>query len=69
MIKKTTVLNERRIVRMREDPHFGISQDKPADQIILKIAFERSTERFFRQASPCFARNVIHLEPPFHFLF
>ncbi len=35
MIKKTTILDEGRIVGVSEDPNFGIAEDKPADQIVL----------------------------------
>ena len=55
-------------MRVREDPDFRIGQDKPADQIILEITFKRATERFLRQAPPCFTRNLIPIELPLHVL-
>ena len=35
VIKKTTVLDEGRIMRARENPDFCIGQDKSADEIVL----------------------------------
>ena len=69
MIKETAILDERRIVRVSEDPDFGVGQDKPADQIVLQITFERATERFFGQTSPRFARDLVLIESLLHFLF
>ena len=48
VIKKTAVLNERGIVRMRKDADLRVGQHKAAHQIVLQITFDRAPERFFR---------------------
>ena len=69
MIKKTAVLHERRIVRMGEDADLAVGQHKPAHQIVLQITLDSEPERFFGQAAPRFAREIIVVEASRHFLF
>src|SRR5437867_4775593 len=63
MVKKTTVLDERWIMRMRKETDLRVGQDKPAYQIILQITLDRSSKRFLRQTAPRFAGNIINIKP------
>src|SRR5947208_6992328 len=63
MIKKTTVLDERRIMRMRKEPDLRVGHGKPAHQIILQITLDRKSEGFFRQTAPRFPGNIIDIKP------
>src|SRR3982750_4562958 len=62
VVKKAAVLQQRRIVRMSEDPDFGIGKDKSADQIILQIPLDGRPERLFGQASPGLLRYSVCLK-------
>src|SRR5207342_2865382 len=63
VIEKTTILEQRRIMRMGEHPDLSVGQDQTTHEIILEITFDRAAERLLREASPCFPGNVILLEP------
>src|SRR3954447_5904101 len=49
-------------MRMSEDTDFTIGKHQPAEQIIVKVAFNRPTERFFYQAAPRFLAALMAVE-------
>src|SRR5215472_11913989 len=53
---------------MSEDSDLRIRQNQPANQVVLQITLERSTERFFGEVSPRFLRNLI-IELFLHLIF
>ena len=69
VVKKTAVLHQRGIVRMRENADLGVRQDKATDEIVLQIALDGATERFLRQATPRFPRSIVISEALFEFFF
>ena len=68
MIKKTAVLQERRIIRLRQHANLGIREDETAHQIVLQITFNRVPERFLDQTAPRFPGDFIN-KPARHFFF
>ena len=62
MVKETTVLQQRLIVRMSEDADLRVREDQAAHQIVLQIAFDRAPKRLFRQTAPGFAPRVVRVE-------
>ena len=56
-------------MRMGEDADLRIGQDKPAQQIVLQVTFDRRADRFFRQTSPGFAIGVVVIESSPEILF
>ena len=55
VIKETPILQQRRIVRMREDADLGVGENETTDQIVLQITFDRATQRLLRETAPGFA--------------
>src|SRR6266550_6971947 len=67
MVKETPVLQERTIVRMREDADLRICKHEAAHQIVSQITLDYIPERFLYQSAPGFAGNFVNLETARHF--
>src|SRR6266550_4052254 len=68
MIKKTAVLEQRRVVRVGENPDLGIGQYQPTNQIILQITLDGPAKWFLGQTAPGFLRNIVAIESATKFL-
>ena len=54
---------------MSKKTDLGVGQDKPAYQVILQITLDCEAKRFFCQALPGFARDIVDVEPAFELFF
>ena len=69
MVKETPVLQERTVVRMREDADLRICKHEAAHQIVSQITLDCVPERLLYQSAPGFAGDFVNLEPTRHFIF
>src|SRR6185312_274954 len=67
MIEETPVLEERTIVRLREDADLRIGEHKPAHQIVSQVTLDGISEGFLCQSAPGFAGDFVNLETTRHF--
>ena len=69
VVKEATVLQQRRVVGMREHADFCVGKYAAAEQVVAQVALDGGAQRLFHETPPRFAMSLVRIEAPLQFAF
>ena len=69
VVKEAAVLQQSRVVGMREHADLSVGENHAAKQVVAQVALDGGTQRLFHETPPRFAMSIVRIEATLHFAF